>query len=127
VSDRSRSSGGIGTRSNDASAAPGHPKPSLQSVTYLVKPEWPEIALFYAVASLANEVRLSCRGCAVSAFRLTTTRTLIRSNGSAPASCYHEARRRRQRGNPDVADGLARVALLDQVIRPALAAGGRHL
>ncbi len=31
-------------------------KPSMQSVTYLVKHEWPEIALFYAVARLANDV-----------------------------------------------------------------------
>ena len=32
------------------------PKPSMQSVTCLAKQEWPEIALFYAVARLANDV-----------------------------------------------------------------------
>jgi hypothetical protein len=33
--------------------------PSIQSVTYLVKYAWPEIALFYAMARLANDVRLA--------------------------------------------------------------------
>ena len=56
VSDRSTSERYIGTWSNDASAALGHPKPSMQSVTCSVKHEWPEIALFYAVARLANDV-----------------------------------------------------------------------
>src|SRR5664279_1843471 len=32
-----------------ASAAPGRSEPSMQSVTYLVKPEWPKIALIYAM------------------------------------------------------------------------------
>ncbi len=35
------------------------PKPSIQSVTYLVKYEWQEITLFYAIARLANGVRLA--------------------------------------------------------------------
>ena len=47
---------GIGTWSNDASAARGRPKPSFQSVTYLVKPEWPKIALIYAMTRLANDM-----------------------------------------------------------------------
>ena len=47
---------GIGTWSNDASAAPGRSEPSMQSVTYLVKPEWPKIALIYAMARLVNDM-----------------------------------------------------------------------
>jgi len=35
------------------------PRPSIQSVTYLVKYEWPDIAIFYAMARLANDVRLA--------------------------------------------------------------------
>jgi hypothetical protein len=35
------------------------PRPSIQSVTYLVKYERPDIALFYAKARLANDVRLA--------------------------------------------------------------------
>ena len=33
--------------------------PRVGSVAYLVKPEWPKIALLYAMASLANDVRLA--------------------------------------------------------------------
>jgi hypothetical protein len=35
------------------------PRPSIQSVTYLVKYERPNIALFYAMARLANDARLA--------------------------------------------------------------------
>jgi hypothetical protein len=35
------------------------PKPSIQSVTYLVKYEWREIAPFFAMARLATDVRLA--------------------------------------------------------------------
>jgi hypothetical protein len=34
------------------------PQPSIQSVTYVVKYEWRESVLFYAMARLANDVRL---------------------------------------------------------------------
>jgi hypothetical protein len=50
---------GIGTWSNDASAALGHPKPSMKSVTYLAKHERPEIALFCALARLADDLTLT--------------------------------------------------------------------
>lgn len=35
------------------------PRPSIQSATYLVKYEWPDIAIFYAMARLANDVGLA--------------------------------------------------------------------
>ena len=35
------------------------PKPSIQSVTYLVKYEWPDIAIFYAMSRLADDMRLA--------------------------------------------------------------------
>ena len=35
------------------------PRPSIQSVTYLLKYEWPDVAIFYAMARLANDVRLA--------------------------------------------------------------------
>ena len=32
---------------------------TLQSATYLVKYEWPDIPIFYAMARLANDARLA--------------------------------------------------------------------
>ena len=46
---------GIGTWSNDASAALGHPGHQSD----LVKYEWRDIAIFYAMARLVNDVRLA--------------------------------------------------------------------
>jgi hypothetical protein len=49
---------GIGSWSNDTSAALGHPG-HQSNLTHLVKYEWPDIAIFYAKAHLANDVRLA--------------------------------------------------------------------
>jgi hypothetical protein len=92
-------------------------KPSIQSVTDLVKYEWAGIAIFYAMARLANDVRLAPGRSVTPDFAVHARRLLGQPHkiyDSEPCALSHGRGRLRAHDRHLIATFEARIVIADQ-------------